>query len=104
MRMKHTENELRSSPSAQSLVLMPLPFVMLGILFLRTLALEGSGSGIEFYLTPHFTALGDAHLWVNALSQIFFSLSLAVGAMVRGPLLTTSKLNIQHEHQKRVYF
>eukprot|EP00240_Pyramimonas_obovata_P003131 CAMPEP_0118950024 /NCGR_PEP_ID=MMETSP1169-20130426/50656_1 /TAXON_ID=36882 /ORGANISM="Pyramimonas obovata, Strain CCMP722" /LENGTH=609 /DNA_ID=CAMNT_0006896781 /DNA_START=1556 /DNA_END=3385 /DNA_ORIENTATION=- len=65
-----------------SLVLMPMPFAMLGILFLRALALEGAGTGIGFYLTPDFSALADPHLWVNALSQIFFSLSLAVGAMI----------------------
>jgi NSS family neurotransmitter:Na+ symporter len=65
------------------MVLMPLPMFLLFVLFVQAMTLPGSGTGLSFYLTPDFSRLGDPRLWVTATGQIFFSLSLAVGAMVR---------------------
>ena len=68
---------------AQSMVLMPLPMLLLFVLFVQAMTLPGSGRGVSYYLTPDFAKLGEPRLWITALGQIFFSLSLAVGAMVR---------------------
>ncbi len=54
---------------------MPLLFVLLLVLIVRTLTLPGAGEGLRFYLTPDFSQI-DKGVVVAALGQVFFSLSL----------------------------
>jgi SNF family Na+-dependent transporter len=62
-----------------------LPVVLMLIFVIRTSALEGAIDGIAFYIFK-FDALQllNLNVWATALSQILFSLSLALGP----PLLT----------------
>jgi neurotransmitter:Na+ symporter, NSS family len=64
------------------MVTMPLPIALLLVLLARGLALPGALEGLRFYMTPDFTALGDIEVWSAAMSQIFFTLSLAFGVMI----------------------
>lgn len=64
------------------LVTMPLPVILLVILFIRGVTLPGAMEGIVFYLKPDFAALLDTEVWSAAMSQIFFTLSLAFGIMI----------------------
>lgn len=64
------------------LVTMPLPVVLLAVLLVRGLTLPGAMQGVIFYLKPDFAALLDFELWSVAMSQIFFTLSLAFGIMI----------------------
>jgi len=61
---------------------MPLPLILLIILFIRGITLEGAFTGIGYYLRPDFTALLDPEIWLAASSQIFFTLSLGFGIMI----------------------
>jgi neurotransmitter:Na+ symporter, NSS family len=63
-------------------VLMPLPMLLLLILFIRGLTLDGASLGILYYLKPNFMALLDTEIWLMAATQIFFTLSLAFGIMI----------------------
>ena len=63
-------------------ITMPLPIILLGILFIRGITLDGAMTGIGYYLTPDFSALLSTEIWVAAASQIFFTLSLAFGIMI----------------------
>jgi NSS family neurotransmitter:Na+ symporter len=47
-----------------------------------SLTLEGAGKGIAAYLTPDFSRLSDPRVWIDAYSQIFFTLSLGFGIMI----------------------
>ena len=64
------------------LVTMPLPVILLIILLIRGITLPGALSGIIFYLKPDFAVLLDGEVWSAAMSQIFFTLSLAFGIMI----------------------
>ena len=64
------------------LITVPLPWILLIILTIRGLTLPGAIEGINYYLTPDFSKLGDLTVWISAYSQIFFSLSLAAGVMI----------------------
>lgn len=64
------------------LVTMPLPVVLLIILLIRGITLPGALEGIIFYLKPDFSVLLDWEVWSAAMSQIFFTLSLAFGIMI----------------------
>ncbi len=63
-------------------IFMPLLFVLILILVGWTATLPGSKEGIVRYLKPDFSRLGDPKVWIDAYSQIFFTLSLGFGIMV----------------------
>ena len=62
-------------------ILMPLLFLLLVVLCVRSLTLPGAGAGIAFFLEPNFSKI-SAELVTAALGQAFFSLSLGMGAMI----------------------
>jgi len=64
------------------MITMPLPIILLLVLLVRGITLPGAMDGILFYLTPNFSALLDFEVWSAAMSQIFFTLSLAFGIMI----------------------
>jgi len=64
------------------LITMPLPMILLFVLFIRGITLPGAWVGIFHYLSPDFSALWDPEIWTAAVSQIFFTLSLAFGIMI----------------------
>lgn len=62
-------------------ILMPILFVLLVILVLRSVTLQGALNGIKFYLFPDISKI-NAKVIISAIGQAFFSLSLGVGAML----------------------
>ncbi len=71
-----------NSVSAVVQITMPLPIILLFALLARTLFLPGAMDGIAFFLTPDFSALFDVEVWMSAVTQIFFTLSLGFGVMI----------------------
>lgn len=65
-----------------NLVMMPLLWLLAIILVIRAITLPGALDGLEWYLRPDFSKLGDYNIWIAAFGQIFFSLSLAMGIMI----------------------
>lgn len=55
---------------------------MLTVLFIRGVTLPGAGLGIEYYLKPDFERLLDPHVWSDAATQIFYSLSACTGGLI----------------------
>ena len=64
------------------LITVPLPIILVVILFIRGITLEGAATGLKYYLRPDFELLKDPQVWLAAVAQIFFSLSLGFGVMV----------------------
>jgi len=60
----------------------PLPIILLFVLLIRVFTLDGAMIGIVEYITPDFSALFDSEVWIAAVSQVFFSLSIAFGVMI----------------------
>ncbi|XP_048746684.2 sodium-dependent dopamine transporter-like isoform X2 [Ostrea edulis] len=58
------------------------PYVVLVILMIRGATLEGAGKGVEYYLTPNFTRLASSNVWVDAATQVFFSLGPGFGVLL----------------------
>jgi len=63
-------------------IFMPLLFTLTTILVLWSVTLEGASIGLKAYLSPDFTALLKPKVWIDAFSQIFFTLSLGFGIMI----------------------
>ena len=64
-----------------SIWLVILPWLLLVVLFIRGVTLAGGVDGLNYYLSPDFSALGDIEMWFAAFSQIAFSLSLGMAGM-----------------------
>uniref|UniRef100_A0A183BPE1 Sodium-and chloride-dependent glycine transporter 2 n=1 Tax=Globodera pallida TaxID=36090 RepID=A0A183BPE1_GLOPA len=58
------------------------PYLMLFCLLMRGLSLPGASLGLEFYLKPDFSKLLESKVWVDAVTQVFFSYGLGVGALL----------------------
>ncbi len=63
-------------------IFMPLLFVLTAVIVFWGLSLPGAKEGISTYLKPDFSRLKDVGVWMDAFSQIFFTLSLGFGIMI----------------------
>ena len=63
-------------------VMMPLFFIIFLVLAVRVALLPGAADGYRFMLTPHWDALKDPKVWISAMGQAFFSLSVTGSGMI----------------------
>lgn len=63
-------------------IFMPLLFVLTAVLVFWSVRLDGAGEGIKAYLSPNLSKLSNPKVWIDAFSQIFFTLSLGFGIMI----------------------
>jgi NSS family neurotransmitter:Na+ symporter len=75
-------------------IFMPLLFILTLILVFWSLTLDGALTGIKAYLTPDFSKITDPKVWIDAYSQIFFTLSLGFGIMIAYASYLPAKTNI----------
>ncbi len=75
-------------------ILMPTLLLLMLVLVAWAVTLEGAGVGIRAYLTPDFSKLSNPQVWIDAYSQIFFTLSLGFGIMIAYASYLPAKSNI----------
>ena len=63
-------------------IMMPLFFILFAVLAVKVAMLPGSGAGYKFLFTPDFGKLGDPMVWISAMGQAFFSLSITGSGMI----------------------
>uniref|UniRef100_A0A8C2C4S6 Transporter n=1 Tax=Cyprinus carpio TaxID=7962 RepID=A0A8C2C4S6_CYPCA len=59
-----------------------MPYVVLTVLLLRGITLPGAIDGIKAYLSVDFLRLCDAQVWIEAATQICFSLGVGFGVLI----------------------
>ncbi len=63
-------------------VMMPVFFIIFAVLAIRVAFLPGSLEGYIFMFTPRWEALKDPMVWIWAMGQAFFSLSVTGSGMI----------------------
>lgn len=58
------------------------PYIVLIIFFFRGITLKGASDGVKHLFTPRWDTLLDPTVWLEAGTQIFFSLGLAFGGLI----------------------
>lgn len=58
------------------------PYFVLFILLIRGITLPGAIQGIKYYLYPNFDAIYKPEVWVDAATQVFFSLGPGFGVLL----------------------
>ncbi|EDO46589.1 predicted protein [Nematostella vectensis] len=58
------------------------PYLVLIIFFGRGVTLEGAGPGVAHMFKPQFEKLADPRVWLEAATQIFYSLGVAFGGLI----------------------
>lgn len=64
-----------------SKILMPILFILVFLVMLRSLTLPGAMEGVKYYLTPDFSKI-TGKVILAALGQAFFSLSVGWGILI----------------------
>jgi NSS family neurotransmitter:Na+ symporter len=63
-----------------SKIFMPVLFILIVVLAVCSISLPGANKGLEFLLKPDFSKV-DADVFLGAMGQAFFSLSLGMGCL-----------------------
>uniref|UniRef100_A0A8D3CPD5 Transporter n=1 Tax=Scophthalmus maximus TaxID=52904 RepID=A0A8D3CPD5_SCOMX len=58
------------------------PYLVLTIFLIRALTLPGASDGLLYLFTPDWEVLKNPQVWLDAATQIFFSLSVAFGGLI----------------------
>nr|XP_054360793.1 sodium- and chloride-dependent transporter XTRP3 isoform X4 [Mirounga angustirostris] len=59
-----------------------LPYCVLVVYLVRGLTLHGATNGLAYMFTPKLEQLANPKAWINAATQIFFSLGLGFGSLI----------------------
>ncbi|NPV00383.1 MAG: sodium-dependent transporter [Brevinematales bacterium] len=65
-----------------SQIMMPVLLVLSALMMIRVLTLPNIGQGFAFLWNPDLSRLGDINVWFAASGQIFFTLSVGIGAIL----------------------
>lgn len=75
---------LQNGVERVSKVMMGMLLALIVVLAVRSVLLPGAGKGVVFYLVPDFAKvreIGVGNVFVEAMNQAFFTLSLGIGSM-----------------------
>ena len=75
-------------------IIMPMMFIILILLAVRSLTLDGAMEGVKFLLVPKWEYLLMASTWINALGQAFFTVSITGCCLVVYGSYTKKDFNI----------
>lgn len=62
-------------------IMMPMLFIILIILCISAMTLPKASEGLQYFFRPDFSKI-TPQVWISALGQAFFSLSLGMGTMI----------------------
>ena len=85
-------------------IMMPVFFILFVILAVRVAFLPGAAAGYKFMFTPAWAALKDPMVWVWAMGQAFFSLSVTGSGMIVYGAYLDDKEDVVHVATRTAIF
>ncbi|XP_019946296.1 sodium-dependent neutral amino acid transporter B(0)AT3-like [Paralichthys olivaceus] len=73
------------------------PYLVLTIFLIRALTLPGASDGLVYLFTPDWEVLKNPQVWLDAATQIFFSLSVAFGGLIAFSSYNEQKNNCERD-------
>ncbi|XP_070995079.1 sodium-dependent neutral amino acid transporter B(0)AT1-like [Oncorhynchus clarkii lewisi] len=73
------------------------PYLVLTIFLVRALTLPGAYEGLIYLFTPDWEILKNPQVWLDAATQIFFSLSVAFGGLISFSSYNSQKNNCERD-------
>ncbi|XP_034456331.1 sodium-dependent neutral amino acid transporter B(0)AT3-like [Hippoglossus hippoglossus] len=73
------------------------PYLVLTIFLIRALTLPGASDGLSYLFTPDWEVLKNPQVWLDAATQIFFSLSVAFGGLIAFSSYNEEKNNCERD-------
>ncbi|CAL1584455.1 unnamed protein product [Knipowitschia caucasica] len=73
------------------------PYLVLTIFLIRAMMLPGAVDGIKYLFTPDWEILKNPQVWLDAATQIFFSLSVAFGGLIAFSSYNDEKNNCERD-------
>lgn len=74
-----------------------LPVICLVIMAVKGLTMPGALQGVAAFFIPDFKALADPMLWVDAVGQVFYSMSVMMAIMIAYGSFLDDKSNIARD-------
>ena len=71
-----------------------LPVICLLVMAVRGFTMPGALKGVEKLFIPEWSALSDSNLWIDAIAQVFYSLSTSMAIMFAYGSFLDEKANI----------
>ena len=85
-------------------IMMPVFFIIFLVLAVRVALLPGSSAGYRFMFTPNWAALKDPMIWIWAMGQAFFSLSVTGSGMIVYGAYLSKEEDVVHMAQRTALF
>ncbi|XP_029022658.1 inactive sodium-dependent neutral amino acid transporter B(0)AT3 [Betta splendens] len=73
------------------------PYLVLTIFLIRGLTLPGATDGLIYLFTPDWEILKNPQVWLDAATQIFFSLSVAFGGLIAFSSYNSERNNCERD-------
>uniref|UniRef100_A0A8C4GVA6 Transporter n=1 Tax=Dicentrarchus labrax TaxID=13489 RepID=A0A8C4GVA6_DICLA len=73
------------------------PYLVLTIFLVRALTLPGATDGLVYLFTPDWEILKNPQVWLDAATQIFFSLSVAFGGLIAFSSYNSERNNCERD-------
>lgn len=85
-------------------IIMPIFFLLFIILAIKVATMDGAFEGYKFLFVPEWKQLEDPMVWISAMGQAFFSLSITGSGMIVYGAYLSKKEDIVDSAKKTAFF
>ncbi|MBS3052402.1 MAG: sodium-dependent transporter [Candidatus Aenigmarchaeota archaeon] len=90
------KNSIKDGVEKVSKIILPILFILLLLLIIKTLSFPKSLEGIKNYFTPDYSKIFDLKVWLHAFGQALFSIGVGYGIMITYGSYLNKKEDIPH--------